>query len=216
MSDTRIIPPRQGAATSLSGGRRAGGREESDVALMHRASGGDREPYSVLFRRHANRIWQTAFLILHRGASADDVVQETFARGLCHIRNYRGEAEPRAWFSSIALDLCRHILHDSKKDGGSAGPAAAAQEGPDPQAGSRQGLSSVTRNEGARILTVALGCLTEAQREVFVLHYAGDLPYEDIARILNIKSGAARALAHRARLMLQKMLGAEFDRTLQA
>src|SRR5688572_14967257 len=73
--------------------------EEDDVALMHRAASGDMTPYALLFKRHADRIWRMAFLILHSTAAAEDVVQETFTRGLSHIQSYRGESEPRAWFS---------------------------------------------------------------------------------------------------------------------
>src|SRR5262245_28381347 len=79
--------------------------ELSDQELMDRSKGGDMTPYAMLFKRHADRIWRMAYMILHSSAAAEDVTQETFTRGLTHIASYRGEAEPRAWFSSIALNL---------------------------------------------------------------------------------------------------------------
>jgi hypothetical protein len=90
--------------------------ELSDQELMSRSKGGDMTPYAVLFKRHADRIWRMAYMILHSSAAAEDVTQETFTRGLTHIASYRGEAEPRAWFSSIALNLCRHHLRDKNKE----------------------------------------------------------------------------------------------------
>src|SRR5262245_50108438 len=90
----------------------AASAELSDQDLMERSKGGDMTPYAMLFKRHADRIWRMAYMILHSSAAAEDVTQETFTRGLTHIASYRGEAEPRAWFSSIALNLCRHYLRD--------------------------------------------------------------------------------------------------------
>jgi RNA polymerase sigma-70 factor (ECF subfamily) len=218
MPDTRVQTPEaapgtpvpvQGipANTSLEG--------ESDVALMHHASSGEMTPYAILFRRHTDRIWRMAYMILHSTSMAEDVVQETFTQGLSHIRSYRGEAEPRTWFSSIALNLCRHILRDRKKEAQLATEETLDQGAHPHQPRPRGVMTSAIRREGNRMLTVALGYLTEAQREVFVLHYIDELPYEDVARILNIRAGAARALAHRAKLMLQKRLGVSIESALK-
>lgn len=211
MVDTRVSPPPDVTPPPPPGGLEA----ESDVALMHRAAKGDMTPYAVLFKRHSDRIWRMASMILHSSSQAEDVVQETFTKGLAHIGSYRGEAEPRAWFSSIALNLCRHILRDSKKEARLAGAEALDQGAHLNKPRARGALTSAIRREGNRLLTVALGYLTEAQREVFVLHYVDELPYEDLARILNIKAGAARALAHRAKLMLQNKLGMPLESMLK-
>lgn len=219
MPDTRLQPssesvqPLQASATPPAGSTTIEG--ESDVALMHLASSGEMTPYAVLFRRHADRIWRMAYMILHSSSMAEDVVQETFTQGLSHIRSYRGEAEPRTWFSSIALNLCRHILRDRKKEAQLAGEEKLDQGSRAYKPRPRGALTSAIRREGNRMLTMALGYLTEAQREVFVLHYIDDLPYEDVARILNIRAGAARALAHRAKLMLQKRLGVSLEAALK-
>lgn|SRR5579862_616250 len=189
----------------------AKGAEPSDQELMSQSKGGDMTPYAVLFKRHADRIWRMAYMILHSAAAAEDVTQETFTRGLTHIESYRGEAEPRAWFSSIALNLCRHHLRDKNKEAELADSAKLERGGRIGRPRTRGALSSVVRRETNRLLAIALGYLTQAQREVFVLHYVDDLPYEEVSQILEIRPGAARALAHRAKAMLQKQLGPAMD-----
>jgi RNA polymerase sigma-70 factor (ECF subfamily) len=218
MPDTRLHPPGEALKPGQPppGVPSAPPPEESDVSLMHRASTGDKSPFALLFQRHADRIWRLAYLILHSSSSADDVLQETFTQGLSHIRTYRGEAEPRAWFSSIALNLCRHLLRDSKKEAQLAATDKLDEGIRIHQPPQRGAMTSAMRREGNHLLTVALGYLTESQREVFVLHYVDDLPYEDVARILNMRAGAARALAHRAKLMLQKRLGVTLESALKA
>src|ERR1043166_260501 len=183
----------------------------TDLQLMEKAKTQDMTSYAVLFKRHADRIWRLAYMILHSWTAAEDVVQETFTRGLTHIASYRGEAEPRAWFSSIALNLCRHYLRDRNKEAEFVDSSKLERGGGVPRPRTRGALSSAVRRETNRLLAVALGFLTQAQREVFVLHYVDELPYEDVGQILDIRPGAARALAHRAHTALQKKLGPALD-----
>jgi RNA polymerase sigma-70 factor (ECF subfamily) len=178
-----------------------------DMELMERAKSGETAAFGPLFQRHADQIWRMAYMILHSSTAAEDVVQETFTRGLTHMASYRGEAEPRAWFSSIALNLCRHYLRDKNKEAELVDSVKLERGGRIRRPRTRGVLSSAVRRETNRMLAVALGFLTQAQREVFVLHYVEELPYEDVSQILEIRPGAARALAHRAKAALQKKLG---------
>jgi RNA polymerase sigma factor (sigma-70 family) len=186
----------------------------TDLQLMEKAKTQDMTSYAVLFKRHADRIWRLAYMILHSWTAAEDVVQETFTRGLTHIASYRGEAEPRAWFSSIALNLCRHYLRDRNKEAEFVDSSKLERGGRIRRPRTRGALSSAVRRETNRLLAVALGFLTQAQREVFVLHYVDELPYEDVGQILDIRPGAARALAHRAKAALQKKLGPALEAIL--
>ena len=204
-------PAAAGPAPTPANNTLAASAELSDQELMNRSKGGDMTPYALLFKRHADRIWRMAYMILHSSAAAEDVTQETFTRGLTHIASYRGEAEPRAWFSSIALNLCRHYLRDKNKEAELADSAKLERGGRVGRPRTRGALSSAVRRETNRLLAVALGYLTQAQREVFVLHYVDDLPYEEVSQILEIRPGAARALAHRAKAVLQKQLGPALD-----
>lgn len=166
------------------------GTRDEDVSLMHRATSGDAAPFEALFQRHAPRLRRMAYLLLRSGPAADEAVRETHRRGLEHIKTYRGEADPKAWLSSITLDYCRHA------------PSAGGEQAKDVE-------------EEKRPLTAAVGELTHAQREVFVLHFVEGLPYQELARMLNIRPGAARALAHRAKRLLQKESGMPLESLLR-
>jgi RNA polymerase sigma-70 factor, ECF subfamily len=169
-----------------------------DRVLMARSKAGDRGAYAELFARHADRIWHSAYFLLHDRWGADDVLQETFTRGLTEIDTYRGEADPAAWLGMIGLNLCRRSLRDTKRHAQSA-EAPALDTGRRPGRKPRGVLTSVLRRETERQLVLALGYLTEQQREVFVLHYVEELPFKEIASMLGTTVNAALALAHRAR-----------------
>ena len=150
-----------------------------------------------------------AYLILHNSAAADDAAQETFTRGLMHIQSYRGEAEPKAWLSSIALNICRHLLRDEHHEAKGADPEKLERGYRVGRPRTRGAVTHAIRKERNRMLSVALGYLTPGQREVFVLHYVNGLPYEQIAQMLSMRPGAARALAHRAKAVLREKLGSD-------
>jgi RNA polymerase sigma-70 factor (ECF subfamily) len=184
-----------------------GGAPPTDEALMQKAREGDRQAYAELFSRHAERIRRTAYLIVHSTSTADDVVQETFTKGLSHLDTYRGESPPQAWFCAIAVNECRHFLRDGRRGAELAGAEKLDEGRRIARPRTRGVVTHAVHKEDIRLLTLAMGYLTEAQREVFVLHYQDNLPYEEIGQILDMRPGAARALAHRAKETLREKLG---------
>jgi RNA polymerase sigma-70 factor (ECF subfamily) len=180
-----------------------------EMGLMSRAMAGDSGAYGELFEKYRERISRMAYAIVHDQSAAEDVVQETFLKGLDRIATYRAEAAPRAWFSSIALNVCRHRLREGKREAERAGERQLDGGRRLWRPRTRGAATKVVQQENNRLLAVALGFLTEAQREVFVLHYDQGLAYEEIAQIVGIRPGAARALAHRAKAALRDKLGSE-------
>lgn len=178
----------------------------SEFDLMTRAREGDPEAFGRLFRRHADSIWRIGYLLLHCSSGADDVVQETFVRGLEHAAAFRAECAPKAWLCSIALNVCRRQLRDRQWSEQPAPPSTL--EAGRSWGGAATGvMTAVLRREQSVRLALALGFLTDSQREVFVLHYVEGLPYGEVAKLTGISEGAARALAHRARALLREKLG---------
>jgi RNA polymerase sigma-70 factor (ECF subfamily) len=181
------------------------GAKESDRELMERAQAGDAQAFGTLFKRCSPGIWQMAYLLLHSADSAEDVVQETFTKAFEHVADFRGESEPRSWLSAIALNACRLMVR--KKTNGPVSADTAKLDAGHPVPPPRRGvLTSLLRRETSRRLALALGFLTEPQREVFVLHYVEGLPYEEVAKLMDTSAGAARALSQRARTILQEKL----------
>ncbi len=181
-----------------------------DRGLMELALKGDRKAYAGLFERHAERLRRVAYLLLHDASAAEDAVQEAFTRGLFRIGSYRGEAKPDVWLYSICLNVARQML---RKEGVREDLADASKldRGRRPGGKPRGPLTSLMRRETAARLTIALGFLTDLQREVFILHYFEGLSYEEIAPLLEVSVVAARGLAHRAKQVLRAKLPPNFS-----
>lgn len=179
--------------------------DDPTLMLLRRAADGDREAYAQVVEMYSERIRRVTYLLLHCPVRSEDVTQETFTQALARLASYRREGDPSSWFLSIALNLCRKELRDQKRHAQSVAPREleAARR---IRRESHGILTSVVRRETAQSLALALGFLTRFQKEVFVLHYVEDLPYEQVAELMGTSVGAVRALGHRARQVLQEKL----------
>lgn len=186
---------------SISPGLRSGSPE---MSLMTQAKRGDRQAYASLFAKYAGLVHQTASIMSRPGTSAEDVVQETFTKGLSSIRSYRGMGKPRSWFVAIATNICRHQHRDFKKEPYRV-PEYVLSRGRTLRNVAVQGtVVKAMQYEESRKIMVALDSLTRLQRAVISLHYYEDQSFREIGALLRMRTGTVRALAFRARLMLRK------------
>lgn len=146
------------------------------------------------------KVFELAVMMLGDRWSADDIAQETVARALEHLKDFRGESDFQSWAITIALNLCRAKLGG---DGRRAAPVDPAVLDASRTNRRRGPLTSAMCHEDFERATVALKTLNRSLREVFILRYIHDLPYEGIARILGITPVAARLRSLRARKSLK-------------
>ena len=163
-----------------------------------------RPSYEELFDAHAQRLHRLCRLLLKDHQEAEEVVQEVFLR--LHKAQEQGPApdSPGAWLTRVAANLChdrnragwwprwRHLT-DRIED-----VALAARE-PSPE-------HAAIQKETLRRIWSAFHRLSDRQREVFVLRYVENLPYEEIAPLRGVTVDAARHLAHRARAVLRERI----------
>ena len=68
------------------------------------------------------------------------------------------------------------------------------------------------RSEAERILQDALDTLDESHRSIIILRDIEDLPYEEIAEILDLPRGTVKSRLHRARVQLARSLSRHIDK----
>ena len=141
---------------------------------------------------------------------ADDLVQETLARGWEKRRLWAAGTDLRAWLFTIMHNVFVNqralALRDAQNvslDGdGDAGPAWQIPVRAPQQA--RVELQEVLRE---------LARLPAEQREVLVLAAVEEMRYEEIAEILSIPIGTVMSRLSRARAKLRRTMGADNDAT---
>ena len=152
------------------------------------------------FENHRERLEQVARRILGSGSEAEDAIQETwlrFSRTDAHTVDNLG-----GWLTTVAARICLDMLRTrkSRREEPEADAASVAEHHTPP----------VDPEQDARAadavgiaLMVVLDRLAPAERVAFVLHDLFDVPFEDIARIVDRSPVAARQLASRARRRVQ-------------
>ncbi len=147
------------------------------------------------FEAHRARLEHVAERILGSGSEASDAVQEAwirFSRSEGEVENLGG------WLTTVVARVCLDMLRRRqarREDGSEDLTAEAEARGPyaDPDE------HRVTADAIGLALLVVLDQLAPAERVAFVLHDLFDVPFEEIARILDRSPVAARQLASRAR-----------------
>lgn len=139
------------------------------------------------YRQLAPRV--LGYLRAQGAADAEDLLGEVFLQVARDGERFRDGEDPEAvrrWVFTIA----RHRLLDA---------ARRARRRPDTAGGPLPDRPAAPAIEALdRELLLALGQLTDDQREVVVLRFVADLPLDAVAAVTGRRVGAVKALQHRA------------------
>ncbi|HEY1908168.1 MAG TPA: sigma-70 family RNA polymerase sigma factor [Myxococcaceae bacterium] len=152
------------------------------------------------FEAHRHHLEQVAQRLLGSGSDAADAIQETWLRfsrsDTTSVGNLGG------WLTTVvarvSLDMLR--ARRSRREEPDADADVAAErhaDSVDPEQDAR------TADAVGMALMIVLERLAPAERVAFVLHDLFDMPFDDIARIIDRSTVAARQLASRARRRVQ-------------
>jgi len=160
---------------------------------------------SVLFRRRHAELVRLAMLMVGDQATAEDVVQDVFAR--LHARRAdgpRGE-DSLAYVRAAVLNGCRSQLRRRA--------VARRFEGINGKLFQRATQDSaeqeMMRSEERRQVLAALAALSSRRREVLVLRYYLGLSEAEIASVLGISPGTVKSTAARGLAAMCRRLGEE-------
>ena len=174
----------------------------SDPILVTRAKAGDREALAALCERHAPRVEKLALHLLRDPEDARDAAQESLAKLVVRIRQFRGESQFATWLHRLVVNTC--------KDFAQARIARRTEPLLEDERPARDGdpVAAVTRAETRRELGRCLAELPEAQAKVVALKDAFDLDFAEVASATGLPVGTAKCYAHRGRARLRERLSA--------
>ncbi|MEO8475782.1 MAG: sigma-70 family RNA polymerase sigma factor [Actinomycetota bacterium] len=175
-----------------------------DDLLLRRARGGDTTAFGALVQLHQTRIYAVCLRILADPEDARDAAQDAFMTAFRKLEQFRGDAAFGTWLHRIAVNACYDSLRRAKRQPMLHVRADPADERvlddgpptPDP-ADEIAGTIDVAR---------ALALIPEDFRVVLVLADIEDLPYEEIARVLEVPIGTVKSRVHRGRVALARAL----------
>jgi RNA polymerase sigma-70 factor (ECF subfamily) len=159
---------------------------------------------------HLDAAYNLARWLMRNEHDAEDAVQDAYLRAFRHFDGFRG-SEGRAWLLTIVRHCCYSWLEknrpaeikacfdEASPEAGNAGfdPDMMAAEGGNPEAIALQ-------NAHRRILNQAISDLPLGFREVLILRELEDLPYREIARVIDAPVGTVMSRLARARKLLRQ------------
>jgi RNA polymerase sigma-70 factor (sigma-E family) len=158
-----------------------------------------------LFRRHHVELVRLAVLLVHDQPTAEDAVQEVFARLQAKRGQAGREGEELAYLRACVLNGCRSVLRRRTL---ARRIDASSQVFVDAGASESAEAAAIRSQERQEVLT-ALAALPTRRREVLVLRYFLGLSEAEIAATLGISNGAVKSTAARGLAALAKALGEE-------
>ena len=158
--------------------------------------------FQDLYDSYAGQVYRFALWFAGDSSEAEDITSETFIRAWARNSTIRTETL-KAYLFAIARNVYLERLRKSKRQVG------LEDVYPDPGPGPEELLES--RLELLRVKRV-LGTLPEIDRAAFVLRVQHELPYAEIARILELSLTAAKVKVHRVR---KKLLTSCVDKELE-
>jgi RNA polymerase sigma-70 factor (ECF subfamily) len=174
----------------------------SDPILVRRAKDGDRLALAALCERHAPRVERIALHLLRDPEDARDAAQESLAKLVVRIRQFRGEAAFSTWLHRLVVNTCKDVAQAklARRTEPLEADTRVARDG-DP-------VAALAASETRRELGRSLAELPPAQARVVALKDAFDLPFEDVALLTGLPVGTAKCYAHRGRNGLRERLSA--------
>jgi RNA polymerase sigma-70 factor, ECF subfamily len=179
--------------------------EMSDEMLASRAKSGDMDAFVELSKRHANRVFQTAYRITRNRQDAEDALQEAFLNAFTHLKNFEGRSSFSTWLTRIAINSALMTLrkkrnsHEIPIDDGPVGNFVIRE----PQSPMGDPESHYVRGERHKLLRKAIHRLPPIYREVIHLQESKEHSLREIAQSLGITVPAVKSRLSRAKNALR-------------
>lgn len=173
--------------------------KDIDYRLMRGIQKGDMVMFNQMVDRYKDRLMNVIGRMLSSQEEAEDIVQETFVRVYQHRQSFNFKHCFSTWIYTIALNLARNELRKRRKfkfyditemQGNEAEFAV------DPKVPSNL----------PQALEKAIKQLPDKYRIAFILRDVQELPYDEVAKVLDVPLGTVKSRVNRARLMLREKL----------
>jgi RNA polymerase sigma-70 factor (ECF subfamily) len=182
----------------------AGPEVHREEDLVRRAQRREPEAFGQLYEEHFDRIYRYVMLRVRTQADAEDITQQVFLKALENIGSYRWRGMP---FASWLFRIAHNLVVDYWKKKSREKVAAVAPEEIDEMAASPNDPAALAElNFDIKQLAAACEQLTDGQREIVSLRFAGGLSVAEAAKVMGKSDGAVKVLQHAALVKLRRIL----------
>ena len=170
------------------------GRDDRALLAAHVA--GDPDAFTVLVRRHRDRLWAVALRTMRDREEAADALQDALLSAYRNAAGYRGDAAVTTWLHRVVVNACLDRMRRR-----AARPSVPLGDTDVP----------FQHDEHAALerhldVQAALARLPEPQRAAIVLVDLQELSVAEAAEFLGVAEGTVKSRCSRGRLALARLL----------
>lgn len=184
-----------------------------DAECVRRVQRGDIDSFEVLVRRHQKAIFNLVYRLLGNYDEAAEVSQDVFLSAFKSIHQFRGEANFSTWLYRIGLNHAstrRKSLNSAqRRQLPLDGTEVIANSTVDP-------AKNFEDKEIQQRVQQALNSLDAEDARIILLRDLQDIPYDEVAEILDLPVGTVKSRLHRARQALKTSLAPYFQASRKA
>ncbi|MBO9563100.1 MAG: sigma-70 family RNA polymerase sigma factor [Niastella sp.] len=167
--------------------------QDSELLVQFRNPATKESAYTSIIRKYQEKLyWHVRRMVIEH-EDANDVLQNVFIRVWNALENFREDAQLYTWLYRIATNESLTFLEQQKKR--SSVPLG------DVESGLENKIKADKDFDASKLewkLQLAIQQLPEKQRIVFGLRYYDEMPYEQMAKVLETSEGALKASYHHA------------------
>jgi len=177
-------------------------RDEPDADLIERVARGDMRAFETLYRAYHPRLTRFLSLLTTRRTVVEESLNDTMHAVWRRAHTYNGQSKVSTWIFAIAYrTTCKALRRqDVPMEDPGADEQVSDAPGPERQHADREAKAALRR---------ALSALPHQQRHVIVLTYFHELPYAEIARIMDCPVDTVKTRMFHGRRRLRGLLAGE-------
>ena len=160
----------------------------------------DPEAWALVYEEYFPKIYRFIVVRISNRTEAEDLTEQVFLKALEASSSFRWRGAPiSSWLFRIARNQVIDYIRSCKSKRNLPLNEYMVGDYVDPE-------EVAERSSNVRQLIKAVGQLTEAQRDVIELRFAGGLSTAETAKVLGKSQGAVKVMQHSALVSLRKKL----------
>lgn len=168
--------------------------------LVQKAKSGEADAFAMLYDAYVDRIYRYIYFRVSDDVVTEDLTSQVFLKAWESLDRYTAGSSPYlAWLYTIARNLVIDYYRTKKATVNldEVSQSHASDPGPDDDVQHRLDVQAVRD---------AMQTLTDEQQQVLTLRFIAGMSTEDIAKLMDKREGAIRALQMRALQALTKYM----------
>ena len=157
-----------------------------DLALVKQVQDGNKSAFNILVRTHQRAVYSMVFSMVKDHDTTDDIVQDSFVKAYNNIQGFEARSSFKSWLYSIAINTAKNTLKASSMRN-TVDHEKVVLEAP------AVSSENIEQQELQTVLAQEIDKLPKKQKMVLILRIFDELPFKEIANIMECPYDTAKA-----------------------